>query len=127
MLTGDLKMDPARIQKSLKLRRWIIHTYKPMTQARVQEGLNGVRSLYQKERRLESKVSLEGMKFDSESNSATPSLHIEAGPVIVIRAIGAKISNHKLERYVPVFEERSVDRDLLIEGAHNLRDYLESA
>jgi outer membrane protein insertion porin family len=127
VLTGDLQMDPARIQKSLKLRRWIIRTWKPVTQARVQEGLNGVRSLYQKERRLESKVSLEGMKFDSESNTATPSLHIEAGPVIVIRAIGAKISHRKLERYVPVFEERSVDRDLLLEGAHNLRDYLESA
>jgi outer membrane protein assembly complex protein YaeT len=127
VLTGDLKMDPARIQKSLKFRRWIIHTWKPVTQARVQEGLNGVRALYQKERRLESKVSLDGMKFDSESNSATASLHIDAGPVIDIRAIGAKISRGKLKKYVPVFEERSVDRDLLVEGAHNLRDYLESA
>jgi outer membrane protein insertion porin family len=127
VLTGDLKMDPARIQKSLKLRRWIIHTWKPFTQARVQEGLNGVRSLYEKEHRLESKVALEGTKFDAEANSATLSLHIDAGPVIVIRAIGAKISRGKLEKYVPVFQERSVDRDLLLEGAHNLQDYLQSA
>jgi outer membrane protein insertion porin family len=127
VLSGDFKVDPARIQKSLKFRRWIIHTWKPVTQVRIQEGLNGVRALYQKERRLESKVTLEGMKFDSETNSATPSLHIDAGPVIDIRAIGAKISHRKIEKYVPVFEERSVDRDLLVEGAHNLRDYLESS
>jgi outer membrane protein insertion porin family len=127
VLTGDLKMDPARIQKSLKFRRWIVHTWKPLTSARVQEGLNGVRSLYEKSHRLESKVSLEGMKFDPEADSATPSLHIDAGPVIEIRAIGAKISRKQLEKYVPVFQERSVDRDLLSEGAHNLQDYLQSA
>jgi len=127
VIAGDIKMDPARIQKSLKFRRWIVHTWKPMTQARVQQGLNGVRKLYEKERRLESKVSLEGMKFDSASNSAVPSLRIDAGPVIDIRAIGAKISRSKLEKYVPVFQERSVDHDLLVEGAHNLQDYLQSA
>jgi outer membrane protein insertion porin family len=127
VLDGDLKMDPARVRKSLKFRRWIIHTPKPVTQARIQEGLTGVRALYEKEHRLESKVSLVGMKFDAETNSATPSLHIDAGPVIVIRAIGAKISRKQIEKYVPVFQERSVDHDLLVEGAHNLQDYLQSA
>ena len=127
VLIGDMKMDSDRILKGLKFRRWIIHTWKPVTQARVQEGLNGVRSLYEKNRRLEAKVSLEGMKYDPETNSATPTLHIEAGPVIDVRAIGANISQKKLEKYVPIFQERTVDRDLLMEGAHNLQDYLESA
>jgi outer membrane protein insertion porin family len=126
VLIGDMKMDSARILKGLKFRRWIIHSWKPVTQARVQDGLNGVRALYQKNRRLEAKVSLEGVKFDPEFNSATPTLHIDAGPVIQVRAIGAKISQKQLERYVPIFEERSVDRDLLVEGAHNLQDYLQS-
>src|SRR6185312_8127400 len=31
------------------------------------------------------------------------------------------------KKYVPIFEERTVDQDLLVEGAHNLRDYLQSA
>ena len=127
VLTGDLKMDSHRILKGLKFRRWLIHTWKPVTQARVQDGLNGVRSLYGKERRLEAKVSMEGMKFDPETNSATPTLHIDAGPIIDVRAIGAKISQSQLKKYVPIFEERTVDRDLLVEGAHNLQDYLESA
>ncbi len=126
ILDGDLKMDPARILKGLKFRRWIIHTWKPVTQARVQQGITGVRALYEKDRRLESKVSIERMKFDPEANSMTASLHIDAGPRIQVRAIGTKISQKKLQKYVPIFEERTVDRDLLVEGAHNLQDYLES-
>src|SRR5256885_4032000 len=39
---------------------------------------------------------------------------------------GAKISQSKLRRLIPVFEEHAVDRDLLAEGSRNLRDYLQS-
>ncbi len=125
-VTGDLKADFDRILKALKFRRWLIHTWKPMTQARVQEGLEGVRQFYQKQNRLEAKVSLEGVDYDVETNRATPSLHIDAGPRIDVRAIGAKISNGKIRKYVPVYQEHAVDNDLLVEGARNLRDYLET-
>ena len=66
------------------------------------------------------------MKYDAETNSATPTLHIDAGPRIEVRSIGAKISRKTLQRYVPIFEEHAVDHDLLVEGAHNLRDYFQS-
>lgn len=125
-IDGDLKTDFERILKALKLRRWLIHTWKPMTQARIQQGLDGVRKLYEKQDRLEAKVSLESVKYDPETNTATPALHIEAGPRIDIRALGAKISNRQLRKYIPVFQEHAVDNDLLIEGSRNLRDYLET-
>ena len=35
-----------------------------MTQLRVRQGLDGVRSLLQKENRLEAKVALESMNYD---------------------------------------------------------------
>ena len=126
VLTGDLKMDAGRILTATKFRRWLIHTWKPMTQTRVRQALDGVRSLYQKENRLEAQVSLESMKYDPETNSAIPTLHIEAGPRIEVNPVGANISQGKLRRYVPVFEEHAVDHDLLVEGANNLRDYLQS-
>jgi outer membrane protein insertion porin family len=123
---GDLKMEMDRIQRALKFRRWLIRTWKPMTQTRMQQGLNGVRSLYRKQNRLEAKVSLEGVKYDAETNIATPSLHIDAGPRIDVRAIGAKISDGQLRKYVPIYQEHAVDNDLLVEGARNLRDYLQT-
>jgi len=126
VLQGDVKLDPNIILKATKFRRWLIHTWKPMTQSRVSEALDSVRSLYQRENRLEARVSLESMKYDAQTNSALPTLQIDAGPRILVNTIGAKISKGQLQHYVPIFEEHSVDDDLLLEGAHNLRDYLQS-
>jgi outer membrane protein assembly complex protein YaeT len=126
VLLGDVKLDPQVILKATKFRRWIIHTWKPMTQTRVSQALDSVRGLYQHEKRLEAHVSLESMKYDAETNTAKPTLQIDAGPRILVNTIGAKISKGQLQHYVPIFEEHAVDDDLLLEGAHNLRDYLQS-
>jgi outer membrane protein assembly complex protein YaeT len=123
---GDLKMDPQRLLTATKFRRWVIHTWKPVTQLRIRQGLDGVRSLYQKENRLEAKVVVESTRFDPVKLRLIPTLNIDAGPRIEIKTVGAKLSQSKLRRYVPVFEEHAVDRDLLVEGANNLRDYFQS-
>jgi outer membrane protein assembly complex protein YaeT len=124
---GDLKMDPEKIVGATKFRRWIIHTWKPVTQTRVVEGIAGVRALYQDENRLEAKVALDSLKYDPATNSALPTIRIDAGPRIEVRTTGAKVSQRKLRRYIPVFEEHAVDHDLLVEGARNLRDYFQSS
>ena len=126
VLLGDLKMQADRIVEATKFQRWLIHTWKPVTQTRVRKGVDGVRSLYQKEHRLEAKVAMDPLQYNVEENSATPTLHIDAGPRIEVRAIGLKLSQKKLQRYVPIFEEHAVDNDLLREGTNNLRDYLQS-
>jgi outer membrane protein assembly complex protein YaeT len=126
VLLGDVKLAPPLILKATKFRRWILNTWKPMTETRVSQALEGVRALYQHENRLEARVSLESMKYDPETNTALPTLQIDAGPRILVNTIGAKISKGQLQHYVPIFEEHSVDDDLLLEGAHNLRDYLQS-
>ncbi len=126
VLTGDLKMDPGKIVGATKFRRWIIRTWKPVTQVRVTQGIDGVRALYQKDNRLEARVALDSLKYDPQTNSALPTLRIDAGPRIEVRTTGAKVSQRKLRRYVPVFEEHAVDHDLLVEGARNLRDYFQS-
>ena len=127
VLIGNIQMDSSRILTATKFRRWLIHTWKPMTQTRVRQALEGVRSLYLKDGRLEAKVSLDSMRYDAAANTALPTLRIDAGPLIRVNTVGAKISQGKLRRYVPIFEEHSVDHDLLTEGARNLRDYLQSA
>ena len=127
VIEGDPKIDASRILNATKFRRWLIHTWKPMTQTRVRQALDGVRGLYQKDNRLESKVSLESMKFDPARNVAVPTLRIDAGPRIQINTIGAKVSQGKLRRYIPIYEEHAVDQDLLGEGARNLADYFQSA
>jgi outer membrane protein assembly complex protein YaeT len=119
-------MDPAKIAGATRFRRWIIHTWKPVTQTRVVQGIEGVRAEYEKENRLEAKVVLDSLKYDPATNRALPTLRIDPGPRIDVRTAGAKVSQRKLRRYLPVFEEHAVDHDLLVEGARNLRDYFQS-
>ena len=105
----------------------MIHTWKPVTQLRVRQGLDGVRSLLPEERtgwRPRSRSNR--MDYDSETNRAMPTLRIDAGPRIQVKPSGAKVSQSKLRRLVPIFEEHAVDHDLLVEGARNLRDYFQS-
>ena len=125
-LDGDLKLDPGKITAATKFRRFLIRTWKPMTQIRMRQGLDGVRALYQKQERLEAKVALETVDYDPATNSAIPSLRIDAGPIIKIHTVGAGISKGKLKSLVPVYEEHAVDSDLLVEGMRNIRDYLQS-
>ena len=40
-----------------------------------------------------------------------------------VRTIGAKVSTGHLRELVPIYQERSVDRSLLVEGQRNLTDY----
>src|ERR1019366_1574791 len=39
VLLGDFKMDPVRVVTATKFRRWIVHTWKPVSQLRVRQGL----------------------------------------------------------------------------------------
>ena len=119
-------MSPQRVLTALKFRRWLIHTWKPVTQLRVRQGLDGVRRLLQKENRLEGKVAMESMKYDVDTNRAIPTLRIDQGPRIQVNILGAKVSQSRLRHLIPIFEEHAVDHDLLVEGARNLRDYFQS-
>ncbi len=127
VLQGELKTDPAKIFSATKWRRWFLNSWKPVTQSRVRQGIDGVRKLYQKENRLEAKVTLDSMKFDPETLTARPTIVVDAGPRIQVNAIGANLGQKTIRRYVPIFEEHAVDHDLLVEGERNLRDYLQSS
>jgi outer membrane protein insertion porin family len=126
VLRGDPKMPPDKLVARTGWRRWLLNTWKPITQARVREGLDDIRKLYLKEDRLQAKVQLDKLQFDPETRTGQPALTIDAGPRIEVRTIGANISQKNLRRFVPVFQEHAVDQDLLTEGSRNLRDYLQS-
>jgi outer membrane protein insertion porin family len=126
VLLGNFNLDPKRVLRATDFRRWITGSWKPVTQARVRSGLEGVRSILQKDNRLQGTVALESMKYDVDTNRATPTLRIESGPQIRVNTVGAKVSQSTLRRLIPIFEEHAVDHDLLVEGARNLRDYFQS-
>ncbi|MBV9499961.1 MAG: hypothetical protein JO138_11365, partial [Acidobacteriaceae bacterium] len=107
--------------------RWpLIHVYRQVTSAFTDRGVDGIQKKYGKKDRLTATVSLTSLKYDPETSHAQPTLDINAGPKILIKALESKLSKRKLRQLVPVYEEESVDNDLLTEGAANIHDYFQS-
>src|SRR5205814_2292617 len=75
--------------------------------------------------RLLARVELQSLEYQPKS-LVQPHLKIEAGPKVEVEAIETKVSKRVLKRYVPIFEERAVENDLLVQGKRNLQDYFQS-
>jgi outer membrane protein insertion porin family len=104
----------------------IIHWWRKVTESRTQAGVRGVLGKYEKQNRLTAKVAIDGLQYDNSKNRVQPSLNITPGPKVQVSAVETKVSNRVLKRYVPIFEERAVYSDLLVEGKRNLEDYFQS-
>ena len=126
VIEGGGPLSDSTILKATGWRYPLIHWWKHVTSERTRSGVAGVQARYQKDDRLLSHVELQDTDYDAEHRKAIPHLGITAGPKVKVEAVESKISNRVLKRYVPVFSERAVDTDLLVEGRRNLHDYLQS-
>jgi outer membrane protein insertion porin family len=124
---GETKLPEAAILRATGWRVILIHRWKHVTEALTDNGVNGVKKKYQKKDRLEATVDLEKVDHDAATNRVKPTLAINAGPKIEMKALEAKIRKGLLKRYVPVYEEGATDNDLLVEGARNLRTYFQNS
>jgi outer membrane protein assembly factor BamA len=125
-ITGEAKLSNLAILTATGWRVRLIHKWRQVTQSLTDKGIDGIQKKYTKQERLTANVSLTSMDYDSQTNRATPHLDIDAGPKVSIRALEAKVSKSTLRTLVPVYQEGSVDTDLLTEGARNLTDYFQS-
>src|SRR4029077_16860847 len=93
----------------------------------VQTGVGRIRQSFQNSDRLKAVVTLDDLKYDLDTNTVTPAITIDNGPLVEVRTTGVKVSNGKLRQLIPVYQERAVDRSLLLEGRRNLLEYFQSA
>jgi outer membrane protein insertion porin family len=125
-IVGETKLSDSAILRATGWRIPLIHLWRQVTKAETDKGVDDIGKLYAKKDRLTATVNLTGMVYDEQNNRAEPHLTINAGPIVSVRALEAKVSKRTLKKYVPVFEEGAVDNDLLTEGARNLSDYFQS-
>lgn len=100
--------------------------WRQVTEGLVQRGVNRVLDDFQRGDHLQASVSLDELDYHHATNTVTPSLEIQSGPIIEVRTTGAKVSRGRLRQLVPIFQEGMVDRGLLLEGKRNLTEYFES-
>jgi outer membrane protein assembly complex protein YaeT len=125
-ITGDTRLSNSTILAATGWRIPLIHWWRQVTNEATDKGIDGIQSRYAKKDRLTATVDLTGVSYQEKSNKAQPQIAIDAGPIVKVRALEAKVSKRVLKKYVPVYEESAVDNDLLAEGARNLRDYFQS-
>ena len=127
VITGAPERSADAVISSTKWKRlWGLLGWQQVTDARVEQGLDNIRQYYQKKDLLLAKVTLRQLEYHSSTNTVRPTIGIEAGPPVLIRTEGMRIRRGKLKQIIPVYQERAVDDDLLIEGQRNLTQYLQA-
>jgi len=127
VVRGDMLLTETQVIKATHWRRFISSMgWRYVSDQRVQSGIRGILQAYRKREHLMATVQLERLDYRAAERVAIPSLKLSAGPRVEVRAIGVKIREKTLRTLVPVFEEQSIDRDLLMEGNRKVSAYLRS-
>jgi len=127
MVSGDALRPAESLLHSSGLKRfpsWF--GWHPFTETRLQNGVDNIRSWYPKHDHLLAQVTLVKLDFHPSTDTVTPSIKIDSGPPVLVRLRGAKLSAGKLRSLLPIYEERSIDRDLLEEGSRDLASYFQT-
>ena len=104
-----------------------LHGWREVTESLVQTGVGRIRQSFQNSDRLKAVVTLDELNYNAEANTITPAITINNGPLVEVRTTGTKVSTGKLRQLIPVYQERAVDRSLLLEGRRNLLEYFQSS
>jgi outer membrane protein assembly complex protein YaeT len=123
----NLVLTPARIIRSTGWHRFLVPGWRGVTQKRTNQGAQNVRVRYEKANRLLATVTLSKLDYNAALRVVQPTLTVDPGLSLEIKTIGKKIGKGEIKSNVPIYDEHTVDRDLLQEGANNLRDELQAA
>jgi outer membrane protein assembly complex protein YaeT len=117
-VTGDagMSVDDFRRHAHLKTGARVDHET-------ANRALAGVLKVYQHKQRLETEIKLESQQYAAAPPRENFHFLANQGPVVKVLVEGAKMSPDRLKHVIPIFEEGTVDEDLLIEGNRRLRDY----
>ena len=94
-----------------------------VTRDTTSNALSRLRKRYQKKDHLEAAVTLKKQTYDPATKRVEYDFLVSEGPEVKVSVEGAKISTSRLHLLVPIYEEGTIDNDLLNEGIHNIRDF----
>lgn len=126
VIQGDAKLSDNTILRATGWRIPLIHWWRKVSDSRTHDGVQGLLKKYAKQGRYKADVEITKLDYDAERRQVHPDLQVDPGSQVKISAVETKVSQRVLKRYVPVFQEGTVDNDLLNEGKRNLSDYFQS-
>jgi len=91
----------------------------------ISTALDNLRNYFQKKDHLEATVTLRKSTYDPTTKTLNYDFDVEQGPIVRVEVAGAKLSKRRLRLLIPIYEEGTIDNDLLNEGTFNMKDYLQ--
>jgi outer membrane protein insertion porin family len=123
---GDVKVDGTpgmSLEQFRKISK--LKTNSKVNRQTVSRALTRLRKYYDKKQRWAGSVTLETKKYRANTDQVDYSFSAREGPLVKVQVEGARYSRSAIERLVPIYEEGTVDQDLVNEGAHNLQSDLQ--
>ena len=89
----------------------------------VNRALSGLLKHYRAQNRLEAEIKLESQTYDPASKRTNYRFTAVQGPTVKVQVQGVNMTQERIRHVIPIYEEGTVDEDLLNEGNRRLRDY----
>lgn len=131
ILTGASDEETRRLHNSLtswgaRLRGAYLKSGKPYSFKKLDTATNYLQGQLGKEHYLAGQVQLISANYNPGTNRADITFKVTQGEKIAIKVEGAHVWGRTQKKLVPIYEESSVDSDLVQEGANNLASYFQS-
>ncbi len=131
ILTGASEEETRRLQKGLtswgaRLRGAYLKAGKPYSFKKLDTATNYLQTQLGKEHYLSGQVQLISANYNPNTNRADITFKVTQGEKIAINVQGAHVWGRTQKKLIPMYQENSVDADLVQEGANNLASYFES-
>ena len=117
-VTGDSGMSLEEFRRRAHLRAGSHVDHDTASRA-----LAGILKHYQGQERLEAEIKLEAQQYVPATKRVDFRFSANPGPVVKVLVQGVSMSPERIKRVIPIFEEGTVDDDLLNEGNRRLRDF----
>jgi outer membrane protein insertion porin family len=71
-------------------------------------------------------IRLAPANYDPDTNKVDVTFNVTPGPKVSVEVAGARVSKKTIRKLIPIYEEGSVDQDLVDEGERNLKAYFQT-
>ena len=119
-ITGSPLLERSEILQEIKL-----HPGSYFDNEALKRDFERLRKLYSNRGFLNATLRLEKLEYSKASNSVQVQIQIDSGSFVYIELTGGKIPKKQLRELVPIYEEGSIDVDLIEEGRRNIEDYFQ--
>lgn len=120
MITGSPLLEKQEILDRMKLRPGGLFDSDTL-----KKDFERLRKLYSERGFLNATIRIGKVNYLPSRNAVQIEISVDSGSFVYIELAGRKIPKKQLRTLIPIYEEGSIDLDLIEEGRRNLEDYFQ--